>query len=51
VCVHAAGVGAVGFGAAALRDRAGVVEVIAVFWVERAFGCGAVCGLGGLLWT
>jgi hypothetical protein len=46
VCVHGAG-----FSVAALRVGAGVLEVIAVLWVELDFGNGAACGLGGLLWV
>jgi hypothetical protein len=50
VCVHAAGFGAPAF-EVALREGAGVFEVIAVFCAELAFGNGAACGLAGLLWA
>ncbi|MGH7373029.1 MAG: hypothetical protein ACREJY_02260 [Candidatus Rokuibacteriota bacterium] len=50
VCVHAAGFGAPAF-AEALRDGAGVFEVIGVFCDELIFGNGAACGLVGLLWV
>jgi len=40
-----------GFCVTALRDGAGVVEVIAVLCEELDFGDGAACGLGGLLWV